>query len=381
MKILYLTNCTLERSSGTAKKMMSQCRAMSTFCDKVDLVSVAYHDVRFIDFLSKSSIELEIDTNIYTSISPFARLLRKIRKVFCSINDEKITEAYDIIYIRRLGPLLPTYISFIKKIKKNAKVYYEIPTYPYIQEHMKISINNFSILLFEYRSIERLKKVVDEFVVVVEIEDKKARERLGKYKIIPNGFDVDSVKIRTAPVLDKEVHILGLANLAYWHGFDRIITGMARYTGPYKIVFHLAGGTGNEEIEKLRNLASDLGVIDNVIFYEPLYGEKLNEIFDECHVAAGSLGIHRIGLQNGSVLKLREYCSRGIPFFYAYNDENFKKFIFSTTIPVDENPVDLNFICKFLEEVYSKNNHVDKMRKYAEKNLTWTSILKKLFDR
>lgn len=380
MKILYLTNCTLERSSGIAKKMMSQCRAMSTFCDKVDLVSVAYHDVRFIDFLSKSSIELEIDTNIYTSISPFARLLRKIRKVFCSINDEKITEAYDIIYIRRLGPLLPTYISFIKKIKKNAKVYYEIPTYPYIQEHMKISINNFSILLFEYRSIERLKKVVDEFVVVVEIEDKKARERLGKYKIIPNGFDVDSVKIRTAPVLDKEVHILGLANLAYWHGFDRIITGMARYTGPYKIVFHLAGGTGNEEIEKLRNLASNLGVLDNVVFHEPLFGEKLAEVFDICHVAAGALGGHRKGFHHTSELKLREYCARGIPFFMSCNDPNFENFDFALRVSEDDSPIDIAAICEFTKKVYLEKNHPELMHNFAKENIDWKILLKRLFD-
>lgn len=380
MKILYITNCTLERSSGISKKIMSQCRAMLNFSEKVDLVSLAYHDVRFVNFLNESTIDSEIDTNIYLLISTLAKILRKIKKLLFPINDEKITEVYDVIYIRRLTPLVPSYISFIKKIKKNAKVYYEIPTYPYIQEHMKISINNFSILLFEYRSIERLKKVVDEFVVVVEIEDKKARERLGKYKIIPNGFDVDSVKIRTAPVLDKEVHILGLANLAYWHGFDRIITGMARYTGPYKIVFHLAGGTGNEEIEKLRNLASDLGVIDNVIFYEPLYGEKLNEIFDECHVAAGALGIHRKELHLTSELKLREYCARGIPFFMSSYDPQFENLEHKFKVSEDDSPIDIAAICEFTKKVYLEKNHPELMHNFAKENIDWKILLKRLFD-
>lgn len=366
MKVLYITNWTLERSSGVAKKIMSQCHAMLNFSEKVDLVSIAYHDVRFVNFINESSIDSEIDTNIYKSQTPLSKILQKIKKVLCPINTEKITETYDVIYIRILTPLVPSYIFFIKKIKKNSKVYYEIPTYPYIQELKKISIKNLCVLLFEFRSIERLKKVVDEFVVVIEIEDKKARERLGKYRIIPNGFDVSSVKRRNAPLPDKEIHILGLANLAFWHAYDRIIVGMAQYEGPYKIVFHLAGGSGKNEIEKLRKMAKDLGVIDNVIFYDPLYGKELDAIFEVCHVAAGALGGHRVGVHFTSELKLREYCARGIPFFMSCYDPDFEKVEFAMKVSEDDTPIDINKICDFTEKVYLKGKHVETMHNYAK---------------
>lgn len=98
MKVLYITNGTLERSSGVAKKIMSQCRAMSSFSEKVDLVSLAYHDVRFVNFLNESSIDLEIDANVYKLISPLSKVLRKIKKVLCPIKDNKITEPYENIY-------------------------------------------------------------------------------------------------------------------------------------------------------------------------------------------------------------------------------------------------------------------------------------------
>jgi len=380
LKVLYITNCTLERSSGVAKKIISQCRAMSSFSEKVDLVSIAYHDVRFVNFSNESRIDSEIDTSIYVSISPLAKIIRKIKKIFCPINIDKIVESYDIIYIRRLSPLVPTYISFIKKIKKNAKVYYELPTYPYIQEHLKITIENLFILIFEFRSIERLKKVVDEFVVVCEVEDKTARDRLGKYRIIPNGFDVSYVKIRTAPLLKNEIHILGLANLAYWHGFDRIITGMAQYKGPYKVVFHLAGGTGNEEIEKIRNLASKLAVTQNVVFHEPLYEEKLDALFDICHVAAGALGGYRKGFHLTSELKLREYCARGIPFFMSCYDPEFENFQHKFKVPEDDSPIDIAAICEFTKEVYIEKNHPELMHNFAKENIDWKILLKRIFD-
>ena len=232
----------------------------------------------------------------------------------------------------------------------------------------------------EFRAIERLKTVVDEFIVVTEIQDEKARNRLGKFKIIPNGFDVSSVSVRTAPALDKEVHILGLANLAFWHGYDRIITGMAKYDGPYKIFFHIAGGTGYSEIQNLRNLAVQLDVADNVIFYNPLYGKELDALFNVCHVAAGALAIHRKGLHVTSELKLREYCARGIPFFISSYDPDFENVDFSLRVTEDDAPIDVANICDFIEKIYSQKNHAQLIHNFAEKNIDWAILLKRLFE-
>ena len=379
MKVLYLINNTIDPSSGISKKIMSQCSAMLHFCKKVDLVSIAYHDLRFVDFLNDHKISIGLNSSIYGSLSKLSKILLKIKKVFSFINTDNFVESYDIIYIRRFIPLLPSYIYFLKKIKKNAKVYYEIPTYPYIQEHKELSVQNLLVLIFEHRSIERLKNVVDVFVVNTEIQDEKARNRLGEYKIIPNGFDVSSVHVRIAPLLANEIHILGLANLAFWHGYDRIVTGMAEYKGPYKIIFHLAGGSGTEEIEKIRILASKLDVIDNIVFHEPLFGDKLTEVFDICHVAAGALGGHRVGLHYTSELKLREYCARGIPFFMSCYDPDFENFDYALKVTEDDTPIDMACICNFAINANLDKKHVKLMNKFAKDHVDWTIILKQLF--
>lgn len=382
MKVLYVTSCTIEKSSGVSKKILSQCRAMKLFSEKVDLVSLAFNDTRFIVYSEEGNSGGKFNSDKNSNATIFSKIMHKIKKVLCPVNITNFIDSYDVIYIRRFVPLIPSYISFIKKIKKEAKVYYEIPTYPYLQEHMSLSIQNITILPFEYKSIERLKKVVDEFVVVTEIEDKKARERLGKYRIIPNGFDVSSVTVRNVPPLNNEVHILGLANVAFWHGYDRIISGMANYKGHYRIIFHLVGGKVTKEIEKLRCLATKLGVANDVIFYKPLYGKELDNIFNICHVAAGSLGIHRIGLLNVSALKLYEYCARGIPFFMSYNDDSLKAISdFYHLIDADDTPVDINELCLFIERVSNINKDCSLgMRKYAEENIDWKNRMRKIFE-
>jgi glycosyltransferase involved in cell wall biosynthesis len=318
------------------------------------------------------------------------KLSMRLKEVFSPIPQNicnKILEfSPDIIYIRQITYLSPAYIHTFKKIKGNAKIFYEIPTYPYIQEY-KTNILNINNLLaniisfiFAFRSIERLRKVIDEFVVVNEIDDKTAKERLGKHRVITNGFDVSSVSVKKSPKLENEIHILGLANLAIWHGYDRIITGISEYKGPQKIIFHLAGGEGKAEAEKLKKQAMQFGISSNIIFYPPLYGKELSELFDKCHIAAGSLGMHRIKLQKGSILKLREYCSRGIPFLTSYLDDDFNNFKFCVKFEASDEPIDMYGICNFVETIHKTENYPQIMREYAEENLDWKVKMSKLFD-
>ena len=378
MKILYVTNLLFSLEQGVTKKIFSQCKALESFNNVVDLISIKDNSLKFINFN-----EFE-QTVCSRSSSCFARIIRGIKTIVSTIDFVPLEKnTYDLIYVRHLLPVLPAYIAFMKKIKENtgAYMYYELPTYPYRQEFRHLSLPSIYTMLFEYRSVERIGKIANEFVLVNEVTEERAKNRLTKYCIIPNGFDVSSVSLRNTPQLKNEIHILGLANLAFWHGYDRVITGIAGYNGPYKIIFHLAGGSGKKEIEILKKLTVDLRVSDNVKFYPPLHNNGLDKLFNCCHVAAGSLGLHRINAQNGSILKLREYCSRGIPFFYAYNDSDFNDCDFSLKIPANDDPVDINKICTFVEKMYQVRNLTLKMRTYAIKYLSWNAKMKLLFNK
>jgi len=387
LKILYISGYDNNVASGVNKKIDSQCKAIKELghdCYCLRILNDKHYNINYkLIYYNNNDVIKEIKTNFSSNIL-FNKIISYFYKLIIPISNKliKLINLYnfDYIYIRNILPISPKYISFYRKLKANIKKYYEFYTYPYINELLlKKGYVKYVYILFEYKSIERLSKVIDQFILVSDLNSEYEKKRLSKYLVISNGVDVESIKRRTPPALNKQLHILGLGNLSIHHGYDRIIRGIAEYKGPYEIFFHLAPGSGYEEAQKLRKMAVDYEISDKVLFYPPLSGKELDDIFDRCHVAAGSLGLHRIGLQNGSVLKMREYCSRGIPFFYAYYDKDFSNFAFSIKISADESPVDLNLICTFIEEVYSKNNHVEEMRKYAEKNLNWASIMKKLF--
>ena len=79
-------------------------------------------------------------------------------------------------------------------------------------------------------------------------------------------------------------------------------------------------------------------------------------------------------------LKNREYCSRGIPFFYSESDLEFDSTNFIIKAPADESPIDIHQVIEFVS-----NHPFDKfqIRNYALKNLTWEKqyekVLKHLF--
>lgn len=387
MKILYIAYFIDDSVSGVYKKINSQCGALKKLGHDCYLLSIKRDDNYCLSYclinFNNNEYVKKISIKSYGN-QTFNKFIYAFHRYFMPINSDLInlinTYNFDYLYIRHILPVSYKYISLYKKIKVKCKKYYEFYSYPYIKDMFQYKgFSKYVCLLFEYKSVERLKRVIDEFIVVNEVDSNYDRNRLGSYRVVTNGCDVHSLNVRKPPVLNKEIHILGLANLANHHGYDRIITGIAQYKGPYKIIFHVAGGNGYAEIQKLRNLSLQLGVTESVEFHEPMYGEKLAVQFDTCHVAAGTLALHRIGSLNGSVLKLREYCARGIPFFYGYNDEDFDNFDFSLRFSADDSPVDIDVISKFVEKMYSKDNHEYKMREYAEDNLDWTSKMKKIF--
>lgn len=47
----------------------------------------------------------------------------------------------------------------------------------------------------------------------------------------------------------KELHLIGVAEVHYWHGFDRLVRGLADYyrnNPEYKVYFHIVGPLSGE---------------------------------------------------------------------------------------------------------------------------------------
>ena len=144
-------------------------------------------------------------------------------------------------------------------------------------------------------------------------------------------------------------------------------------------MFHVVGDGAERPF--LEERVKELHLEKSVIFHGVKTGKELDELFDKCHIAAGSLGLHRIGVSEGSILKVREYCARGIPFIYGAMDSDFnEKFPYILRVPADESPIDLNAVFSFADRAFSDTEHSVKMREYAKENLDWSIKMKRLVE-
>jgi len=194
---------------------------------------------------------------------------------------------------------------------------------------------------------------------------------------IGNGFDVDSVKLRLPPPYTGDLAMLCVATVSRWHGIDRMLNGMSAYSGPAKITLHIAGE--GPEVPYLKRLIEELGINKSVVFHGFKTGEDLNRLFDQCHIAVGSLGIHRIGLKEASILKAREYCARGIPSVMACQDPDFPQdYPYVLHLAADDTPIDIEQVLAFAQEVCTDSGHPAKMRAYARDHLDWSAKMQKL---
>jgi len=189
---------------------------------------------------------------------------------------------------------------------------------------------------------------------------------------IPNGFLVESVRIRTPLSYNpEELHVLFVGNVSRWHGLDRFIQGMADYRGPVRILLHVVGE--GDDLENIKKLAESKNIAGSVTYHGFLQGPELDLVFNQVHLAIGSLGLHRNGMQQASALKVREYCSRGIPFMISNTDPDFPETVsWCLHLPPAETPIDIGAVLLFYETQYSNPDHPQKMRKYAEDNLDWS---------
>ncbi len=77
-------------------------------------------------------------------------------------------------------------------------------------------------------------------------------------------------------------------------------------------------------------------------------------------------------MKQASALKVREYCSRGIPFMISNNDPDFPPaFPYCLSLPPDDTPVSMDTVIGFYHTVYAHQFHPGEMREYAEDHLDW----------
>jgi len=76
-------------------------------------------------------------------------------------------------------------------------------------------------------------------------------------------------------------------------------------------------------------------------------------------------------------IKTREYCSRGLPFIYGYEDDGFTgKEPYVRKASNSPEPIDMGAIIELYEATVENENILNNMRSYTEENFSWDILLR-----
>lgn len=271
----------------------------------------------------------------------------------------------DFCYIRyqRCGLGFLSMLRRLRKANPGMAILIEIPSFPY---HTEENSHRDRVLGHIDRILRgRMAGLVDRIVTF-----SRRNEILGIPTIqTDNGTDVMSVSV--LPLASgSPIRLLGLANLSFWHGYDRVITGLARYQGGRDVIFDIVGN--GRELARLQSDVFRLGVEDRVRFHGPLQGAALDAVMVGVHIGISSIGMHRLQVETSN-LKSREFCSRGLPFVIAYQDPDFSsEQPFIHWVSADDTPLDIAAVVNFRERLsVTMPDFTKRMRLYAVENLSW----------
>lgn len=195
-----------------------------------------------------------------------------------------------------------------------------------------------------------------------------------------NGVGVDELPVRKPPYLHRTVELLGLGKITSYHGYDRIMKGIAAYNGDHEILFNIAGD--GKEIDNLLALMRSLNIGGNVKFHGVVDGKELDHLFDRSHIGIGALALHKIGGQYPSPLKHREFCARGLPFVHATDDPDFTGLEpYVKKVEHGEDPIDIDELVTMAIEIYNGREDGRRiLRDHAVKELDWAVKMKPISD-
>jgi len=357
MKVLFVIFHGFDPNNGISKKISYQLDAFRSLGYEAHICYMDEHGTK------KRMVDQAVVADYGYGI------LSKIKKrvEFSSISDYAIKNKIDFVYIRSNHNANLFTINMVKKMKDyNIKVVMEIPTYPYDSEYKAQGINRqiFQDKIFRHRMASYLD-------AIVTFSDNP--EIFGQRTIrISNGIDFDNVQMKTnVNDTSNELNLIGVAEIHEWHGFDRVIKGLAQYYSrpkDYKVRFHIVGYFFSAEgEEKFKKILSDNHMDDYVILYGKKHGQELDELFEKCDFGIGSLGRHRVGIDKIKTLKNREYAARGIPFLYSETDSDFDDKPYVLKAPADETPVDIQKVIDFYRALKISPHEI----RESIKDLSW----------
>jgi len=376
MKILFLVYHGFSDVSGISKKIHYQVKGLRENGYEVHLCYYGFaengHRCRYVD----DQVIKDYGKGVLAGICQ--------RMDYSPIYDYCMKNGIQFVYARCFQNASPFLINFFKKLRKvGIKAVTEIPTYPYDQEFV-----GFPFMTRMNLKVDQLfrNSLYRQMSAIVTFSD--ADIIFGQRTIrISNGVDIDSIPLHQYQTPnDDSVNLIGVAEVHYWHGFDRLIAGLGEYykntLNPRSIYFHIVGGVWKSEMYDsmhapgFSELMEKYGIGNRIIFHGQLFGEELDKVFNQSCFAIGSLARHRSGITVIKTLKNREYATRGVPFIYSEQDSDFDHQPYVVKAVPDESPINIQQILDFIDTHHFRPEEI---RKTVE-SLSWKIQMRKVVD-
>lgn len=360
MKGLYISVVDREskRFGGVYKKIQSQVGAFQNLDVSMDYIGMKGNAIEFVNTIDKVNLER----------AKHYIFFRRILKRYSELNNK-----YDFIYVR-YSFANPYMTLLIRKFSRaNTKVFVEIPTYPYSDEIKKTTKNK--VLLKVDRLLWKLNKNwIDRLVLTNDIKDLFGIKAVNIF----NGINIKDISIGIEGALNNSINMIGVANVSRWHGYDRLIKGIADYyknndCNKYLVNFYIVGE--GPEKNNLEELTTNLNVSKYVKFLGAKFGEELEKIYEDMHIGVSSLALFRAGGGHDPI-KSKEYVAKGMPVIIGYEDKALPSelpFVFN--VDSDDSNIDIIHI---IEKYSMMKLSSKKIAKYAEEKLSWESQIIKV---
>lgn len=299
------------------------------------------------------------------------RLLLSYEEIYCYLEKVVEEQQIEVIFLRYLQTN-PWLNKFLKSMRlKHVKVIIEFPTIPYEGE---------------------LKGRVElEEDLIYRNELKKYVRYSTNYNGLNKVFGIPSISLHNGIILEdipqkddmehEGINCIAVASMNPWHGYERMIRGLADYYGKnptIQVKFSLVGS--GKEIPRYQDLIREYHLDEYIKIEGIKRGEELDELFSWADIAIGSLGIYKYNVETNSAIKTKEYCARGIPTVIGSNDLAFQEELpFIHKVPDNETNINIEEMIVFFNH-YKKVSGSSMVRAYADAYLTWDKQFEKLYQ-
>lgn len=330
MKIAYFTQVNLFRQTGIRSKHLMQAEAWEKLGHQVCFFSVP-NSIEKDEGLERAPFPVfEYKRSSFISWVPkLSILLQKISSVSKVAKD---LDQYDpdIVYMRSL-----LWYPGLGKILKNRKVILEGNTL--FRNELQVSGSFYSRLfntIGESKICSQISGVVGVTNEITEYYLKQNDKIQGT--TIGNGYLLDNIKslngLEIPPKNEKPQMIFVGSPGMPWHGINHFFE-MAQLLPDFD--FHLVGPKIDQGLK-----------LPNLIQHGYMGKDELFKLYHSIDIAVGSLALYKIGMSEGSTLKVKEYTAFGIPTIVNHIDIDLHGQEFILELPSRE-----NFVRENLEQI------------------------------